>query len=117
MLTKEHYWENLGPEQTIELKRIHGLIKSWVPQVEEVFSYGMPGFKYKKAPLVWVGAFADHYSVFPTGGPVAALKDQLTGYKLSKGTIQFTKAHPLPDELLKLVVSHRRKEIDAGVKI
>jgi uncharacterized protein YdhG (YjbR/CyaY superfamily) len=73
----------------------------------------MPAFKYKKRPLVYYAAFKNHLSLFPTSGPTETLKSKLTGYKVSKGTIQFTTENPLPDTLIKEIILARKSEIDA----
>ena len=39
-----------------------------------------------------------------------ALKDDLAGYKLAKGTIQFTPDTPLPDDLIRKIVRLRIAE-------
>jgi uncharacterized protein YdhG (YjbR/CyaY superfamily) len=42
-------------------------------------------------------------SLFPTG-IVDDFKDRLAGFKTSKGTIQFSTEHPLPEELIRELV-------------
>lgn len=64
----------------------------------------MPGFKYRGKYLVSFAAFKDHLSLFPGAEPIEALKDKLTDYETSRGTIQFTLDHPLSDDLLKEIL-------------
>ncbi len=87
----EHYLSNITPGQRAEFGRIRDLIHATVPDVEEVFSYRMPGFAIGGATLIWVGAFKRHMSIFP-------------------GTIQFTEADPLPDERVLEVLRARLAE-------
>ncbi|HZR64599.1 MAG TPA: DUF1801 domain-containing protein [Terriglobales bacterium] len=91
------------------LNKLRETIRSVVPkETEEVISYGIPAFKYKKV-LVWYAAFADHCSLFPTAAVIAKFKGELKGYKISKGTIQFPIDKPLPSTLIKRIVKARCK--------
>lgn len=83
-----------------ELDRIKGLILGIVPDAEEVVSYGMPTFKYKKKLIMHIGAFSDHMSIFPGAAAVEAFADRLVDKTTSKGTIQFTIEHPLAGQLI-----------------
>lgn len=106
-MTVDEYLANLEPEQRAALQHIRELIEDLVPEAEESMSYGMPAFKYRGKPLVYFAAFKDHLSIFPTSEPAEAFQEQLKDFKTSKGTIQFTLAHPLPDALIKDVVLYR----------
>lgn len=89
------------------LEKVRATIRSVVPvETEEVISYGIPAFKHKKI-LVWYAAFADHCSLFPTAAVIAEFKDELKGYRISKGTIQFPTDKPIPTGLLKKIVKAR----------
>lgn len=106
------YLSALSEPNKNELTRIRKLVIQLVPEAEETFAYTMPAFKYKKKPLIYYAAFKDHLSVFPTSGVPEKLKDKLQGFKLSKGTIQFTLDKPLSDDLIKEIVLSRKSEID-----
>jgi uncharacterized protein YdhG (YjbR/CyaY superfamily) len=89
------------------LEKMRALIRSAVPpQSTEVISYGMPAFKHKKV-LVWLAAFSNHCSFFPTGAVIEEFKTELKGFSTSKGTIQFPTDKPLPSGLLKKLVKAR----------
>ncbi len=46
------------------LEEIRTIVRAKVPlEATEVFSYGMPGFRYKGA-LLWYGAFKHHVGFF-----------------------------------------------------
>ena len=85
-------------------------IRSAVPaETTEAISYGIPAFNYK-GPLVWFAAFSNHCSFFPTASVIQAFKNDLKGYKTSKGTIQFPVDKPLPAALVKKMVKARLAE-------
>jgi uncharacterized protein YdhG (YjbR/CyaY superfamily) len=112
MSVVDEYLDDLTPGNREELEYIRRLVNQTVPDAEEVITYGMPGFKYKGKYLIAYGAFKDHCSLFPGAEPAETLQDQLGDYKQSKGTIQFTADHRLPDELIKQMLASRIKSID-----
>lgn len=100
------------PLQQTEFDRIKQIVLQIVPDAQQVVSYGMPTFKYHNKIILHVGAFADHMSLFP-GGIVDRFADDLVGYKLSKGTIQFTLDKPVPTAVIEKIVRYRKAAIDA----
>jgi uncharacterized protein YdhG (YjbR/CyaY superfamily) len=92
------------------LDRVRAAIRSAVPaETTEVISYGIPAFNYK-GPLIWFAAFSNHCSLFPTASVIKAFKNELRGYKISKGTIHFPVDKPLPAALVKKMVKARLAE-------
>ena len=90
------------------LEKVRATIRSVVPkETTEGLSYGMPAFRYKGA-LVAYAAFKDHCSFFPMNAAlIDTMKDELKGYRTSKGTLQFPMDKPLPAALLKKMVKAR----------
>lgn len=109
----DDYLQNVAEPQKSELERIRAFIKKTVPDAEEVITYGMPGFKYKKKYLIAYAPFKDHMSIFPGGEAVTTFNNELVEYKTSKGAIQFTAKKPIPDTLLKKIILQRKLDIDA----
>jgi uncharacterized protein YdhG (YjbR/CyaY superfamily) len=92
------------------LQRVRSAIRSAMPaETTEAISYGIPAFKYS-ATLVWFAAFANHCSLFPGASVIQAFKNELKGYKTSKGTIHFPVDKPLPSALVKKMVKMRLAE-------
>jgi len=100
------------PEQKEILNGIRDLVKELVPDATEVMTYGMPGFKYKGKYLVSFSGFKDHMSIFPGAEPIEALKDELKGFKSSKGTFQFTPEKQIPDKYLREMILLCKARID-----
>jgi len=95
------------------LKKIRAAIRSAVPaEASETISYRMPAFKYKGV-LVWFAAFSNHCSLFPTASVIEAFKNELKGFSLSKGTIQFPTDKPLPTALVKKLVKARVAQVES----
>jgi uncharacterized protein YdhG (YjbR/CyaY superfamily) len=92
------------------LTKVRATIRSAAPkEATESISYGMPMFKYK-GMLVGFAAFSKHCSLFPGAGPIAELQDELKGFPISKGTIQFPMDKPLSASLVKKLVKARIAE-------
>jgi uncharacterized protein YdhG (YjbR/CyaY superfamily) len=112
MSAMDEYLEDLSDSQRAELERIRRIVWNRVPDVEEGRSYGMPAFRYKRKPLLGFAARKDHLSLFPFSPHVVdAVKDRLAGYDLSKGTIRFTEAKPIPEDVIWKIIDLRLKEI------
>jgi uncharacterized protein YdhG (YjbR/CyaY superfamily) len=90
------------------LEKIRAAIRSAVPaEATEGLSYGMPAFHHKGA-LVAYAAFKNHCSFFPMQASLTdAMKEELQGYRTSKGTLQFPVDKPLPAALVKKMVKAR----------
>jgi uncharacterized protein YdhG (YjbR/CyaY superfamily) len=86
------------------LNGIRAYAHTLFPDLDETISYGMPTLKYNGKYLFAFSAFRDHLSLFPGAGPIEILKDELSSYKTSKGTIQFTLENQIPKKLLKQIL-------------
>jgi uncharacterized protein YdhG (YjbR/CyaY superfamily) len=92
------------------LQQVRAAIRSALPaEATEVISYRIPAFNYN-GPLVWFAAFSNHCSLFPGASVIEAFKNELKGYKTSKGTIHFPVDKPLPAALVKKMVKARLAE-------
>jgi uncharacterized protein YdhG (YjbR/CyaY superfamily) len=94
------------------LNKLRAAIRSAVPpEATETISYGIPAFKYKGV-LVWFAAFSNHCSLFPTPSVIKAFKNELKDFSISKGTIHFPTARPLPTALVKKLVKARVSQVE-----
>ena len=94
------------------LQHVRDLVKGIVPDAEEARSYGMPALRVNKKPLLGFLAAKKHLSVFPFSPAVIdGMMNRLDGFDVSKGTIRFSAAHPIPDDVLNDIVRGRLKEI------
>ncbi|RYH00531.1 MAG: hypothetical protein EON57_10995 [Alphaproteobacteria bacterium] len=106
----EAYLDQIPEPQRALLERIRDVVWAEAPDAEEVIAYGIPTFKLS-GNLVHYAAFKNHLSFFPGGtAHNEALKDELQGYRIAKGTIQFTLDKPLPDDLVRKIVRLRIAE-------
>lgn len=112
MTVIDDYLDKLSTPQKTELDRIRKIVKTIVPDATETISYGMPTLKYEGKYLIYFAAFTNHMSIFPGSALTESLKDKLGKYKLAKGTIQFTADNPIPESIIKEIVTVRMANID-----
>jgi uncharacterized protein YdhG (YjbR/CyaY superfamily) len=94
------------------LKRVRSAIRQAVPEAEEVISYQIPGCKLNGVPLLYFAGWKQHYSLYPAGDAlVAAFKEELSGYELSKGTIRFPLSEPVPVNLIERIAKFRAQQL------
>ena len=108
--------ENVGqyigffpPDIQEKLVKIREIIRNAAPDAAESISYGMPAYKLN-GPLVYFGAGKKHIGFYPTPSGVEHFREVLSGYKFSKGAIQFSLKKPLPLDLIEEIVRFRVKE-------
>jgi uncharacterized protein YdhG (YjbR/CyaY superfamily) len=87
------------------LEKMRATIRAAAPkEATEAISYGVPSFQYKGG-LVAYAAFKRHCSFFPMGwSAIEEFAEELQGFRVSKGTIQFAPDKPLPAALVKKMV-------------
>ena len=108
----EAYLAGLPQEKRVVLENWRARIKELAPDAVEVFSYGMPMFKYRSKGLAAYAAGKSHFGYYPVSSNIIALLGaELAGLKTSKGAVQFTVAKPLTDVLLKRLIELRVTEI------
>jgi uncharacterized protein YdhG (YjbR/CyaY superfamily) len=91
------------------LQKVRATIKKAAPKAEERISYGMPGY-FLNGHLVWFGGHPNHIGFYPTGQGITTFKQELAGYKTSKGAVQFPLAQPVPYALITKMVKQRVQE-------
>lgn len=112
MAAVDDYFETLDADTRAAFEHIRGLVLDIAPEAEQGTSYGMAALKYKQKALLGFAAAKRHLSIFPFSSRVIEeVRDRLTGFELSKGTIRFTADRPLPDDVVRDVVMLRVAEI------
>ena len=103
----DEYFARVPEPARSRLKEMRAVIRSAVPAgAVETISYQIPAFKTKRV-MVWYAAFAEHCSLFPTASVIEEFKDELAGFRISKGTVQFPLDKALPKALIKKLVKAR----------
>lgn len=105
----DSYIAAFPPETQQVLEQLRGIIKKAAPEAEEMISYQMPAYKLNGV-LVYFAGYKNHIGFYPTGSGIAHFKNELKGYKTSKGTVQFPLDKKLPAGLITRMVKFRVNE-------
>jgi len=96
----------------VVLELLRSTIRKAVPGAEEFISYQIPVFKLNGVPVLYFAGWKEHYSLYPAGDPlVAAFKEELAHYELSKGTIRFPLSEPVPVKLIQRIARFRADQL------
>ncbi len=101
------------------LEELRSIVKSLVPDAEELFSYQVGCFKHHQM-LVGIGVTKDYCSLYTMSPPlVKQMKesDELKGMKVSGATIHFAPDQALPVELIRKIVKTRIRENEERAKV
>jgi uncharacterized protein YdhG (YjbR/CyaY superfamily) len=94
------------------LEQVRNAIRKSVPDAEESISYNMPAYKLPRGPVLYFAGWRRHYSLYPVTGRVKeAFKDDLAPYEVSKGTVRFPFAQPVPVKLIEKIAKLRSREV------
>jgi uncharacterized protein YdhG (YjbR/CyaY superfamily) len=93
------------------LQRVRSTLRKALPGAEEVLSYKIPAYRLRGEIVLYFAGWKQHYSLYPAGERmIAAFKDQLASYKVSKGTIRFPLSEPVPVKLIERIAKFRAEE-------
>lgn len=94
------------------LARVRRAILKAVPEAEESIAYNMPAYKLRGAKLLQFAGCKNHFSLyFATDRIVAALGNELSPYRIQKGTISFPLTEPVPEKLIERIATFRANEL------
>ena len=114
MGTVTEYLAGVDERDRSALEHVIALAREVVPDAEEGTSYGMPALLYRGKALLSAMAAAKHLAVYPfSPAAVSAVEPRLEGWSHAKGTIRFSSDHPLPDGVVRDLVTRRVEQIDA----
>ena len=95
------------------LEEMRRRILEVVPDAEQTIKYGMPAFLKDGWCFVCIAPFKNHINWSPYSSNVfVQLRDELAGYAVSKGSMQFAVDKPLPKTLVKKLIRVRLAEIE-----
>ena len=107
--TIPEYIAGYPPEVQQILETIRETIRSTAPEATETIAYGIPTFVLH-GNLVHFAAYQKHIGFYPAPSGLEAFKDELSGYKGSKGAVQFPLDAPIPYDLIRRITAFRVQE-------
>jgi uncharacterized protein YdhG (YjbR/CyaY superfamily) len=97
------------------LQAVRVAIAEILPEADEVIKYGIPTFAIDGKGVIGFDGYRNHNSIFPYSGSIGTrLKNELSKYEQTKGSIHFDKEKPMPKSLLKKIIKERLKQIAEG---
>ncbi len=114
--TIDEYIATFTEEVQQHLKQIREVIKKTAPQAEEKIGYGMPTFTLN-GNLIHFAAYKNHIGLYPAPQALEEFKEELSGYKGSKGAVQFPLDEPMPLALIERITKYRiQKNLEKPLK-
>jgi uncharacterized protein YdhG (YjbR/CyaY superfamily) len=108
--TIDEYFAEFPPETRAVLEEMRALIRAEAPAATETISYAIPTFDLHGRHLVHFAGYENHIGFYPGARGIAEFKEELTGFKSAKGSVQFPLGQPLPTDLIRRIVAFRVEE-------
>jgi uncharacterized protein YdhG (YjbR/CyaY superfamily) len=89
--------------QTV-LQAARKTIHAAAPNLQESISYGIATFSVGGRPVVYLGGWRKHISIYPIPDLDKTLEPQIAPYLSGRGTAKFQLGKPLPHELITVLV-------------
>ena len=81
------------------MEKVRATIRKAAPRAEEAIKYQIPTFVLN-GNLIHFAGYKNHIGLYPGSRAIEEFEDELSGYKLSKGTVQFPLDKPMPVGLI-----------------
>jgi uncharacterized protein YdhG (YjbR/CyaY superfamily) len=99
------------------LQRVRSAIRKAIPEAEEGIAYQIAAYTLNGSGIIYFAGWKEHYSLYPIHESlVAAFKKELTGCKISKGTLRFPLSEPVPSALIERIVRFRVERLAKSEK-
>ena len=108
--TVDEYIATFPEDVQQKLEQMRNTIKEAAPEATERISYGMPGYKLNKKPLVYFAGYKSHIGFYATPTGHREFSAELSKYKQGKGSVQFPLNEALPVDLVKRITLFRVNE-------
>lgn len=102
------YLARLPEPKRATLEALRQSILAVVPDAEQCICYGVPAFRVDGEVVAGFAAFTKHLAYLPHSGQVLTdLAPHMVGYERTTGSLHFPVDEPLPEELVRELVSAR----------
>lgn len=108
----DEYLAKVAEPGRTTLQELRERIVSIIPKAEQGISYQVPAFRLHGKVVAGFAAFKNHLGYLPFSGAVfPQLRDELTGYVTTSGSLHFPLDKPLPKRLVKKLIDVRVKQV------
>lgn len=113
--TVDDYINGVASDRRPVLSKIRQIIKKAAPNAEERTSWGMPTY-WQGENLVHFSDAKHHVGFHPSPDAIIFFSEKLSGYKTSKGTVQFPYSDAIPYDLIGEITRWRVEQVSKKVK-
>lgn len=114
--TIDEYIARFPNEIAIRLQKVRETIRCVAPDAEEGISYHIPVFKLH-GPVVYFAGYRTHIGFYPTSSGIEQFKEELSEYKIGRGTVRFPLNKEIPYDLIARITTFRYAENIAKKKL
>ena len=101
-----------------KLREVRRLIREVVPDAEEVFSYGMPGYSYPGHPykgmVAWFLLRSSYIGLYVRPPTIQECRALLKGYVTTKSAVHIPIDTPLPKRLIQTLIRANARIVKAS---
>jgi len=95
----DEYMADFPDDARAAMEKVRTAIRKAAPRAEEAIKYQIPTFVLN-GNLIHFGGYKNHIGLYPGSRAIEEFKQELVGYKLSKGTVQLPLDKPMPTGLI-----------------
>lgn len=101
-----------------KLREVRRIIREVVPDAEEVFSYGMPGYSYPGHPykgmVAWFLLRSSYIGLYVRPPTIHGNRALLKGYVTTKSAVHIPLDEPLPKRLIQILIRANARIVRAS---
>ena len=95
----DEYMADFPDDARAAMEKVRTAFRKAAPRAEEAIKYQIPTFVLN-GNLIHFGGYKNHIGLYPGSRAIEEFKQELVGYKLSKGTVQLPLDKPMPTGLI-----------------
>ncbi len=99
-LSVDEYIASFPPEIQNRLSEMRRIVFQVIPEAKERISYNMPAYDYDGI-LCYFAGFKNHVGFYALPTSHAVFAEELSKYKVGKGSVQFPHMEDLPIDLIR----------------
>lgn len=110
----DEYLAGLPATQRKALAELRAQLHALIPGADEAIKTRVPALRYKDKTVVGFGAGKTHLALYVMfGRTLETLADDLRDFDATNRVVRYSIERPLPDALIRKIVTMRLAEIDA----
>ena len=93
------------------LEALRDVILQFLPEAEQVISYGMPGFRVNGKVIAGMAGYSNFVSYYPHSGSVIAQVPEAAKYAGTAGALHFPLHTPIPKRLVRKLIEVKLAQV------